>query len=75
MRRRRIKESKKEEDELESPFLALVMHMGRWTARFRSTHVLSTVSGRRSMVLGGRYLFNDKGSMSDEGSEGKQESV
>jgi len=38
------------EDELESAFLALLIYM-RGTARYGSTYVLSTVSGRRLTVL------------------------
>jgi hypothetical protein len=40
-------------DELESAFLALLIYM-RGTARYRSTYVLSTVSGGRLTALGGR---------------------
>ena len=38
------------EDEMESAFLALLIYM-RGTARYGSTYVLSTVSGRRLTVL------------------------
>jgi hypothetical protein len=68
-------------DELESPLLALLIYI-RGTARHRSTYVLFMVSVGQLTVFGGwrlgvrgHWLFNNKGSMSDKGSEGKQESV
>ena len=68
MEMRNEEEEDEGEDELESAFLALLIYQIR--VHLRSIYGVRQTAPRRSGAEG-RWLINNKGSMSDGGSEGR----